>query len=173
SIELVRTTMVSASAVELPLYGNVAAGEPIEAINDTETIAVPEDMLRRRGEHYVLRVRGDSMIDEHIRDGDYVVVNSRNTAENGDMVVALVEGEAATVKRFYRERDGRHLLKPANERAKPLYFPSHSVLVQGMVVGVIRRYWCRRSGTGAGRAAWSRSAKRQAERCPSRGAGSW
>jgi repressor LexA len=139
SIELVPAT-VAAAAVELPLYGSVAAGEPIEAIADTETIAVPEDMLRRRGNHYVLRVRGDSMIEEQIRDGDYVVVNSRNTAENGDMVVALVQGEAATVKRFYRERDGRIRLQPANERMKPMYFPSHSVMVQGIVVGVIRRY---------------------------------
>ncbi len=139
SIELVPATM-SAAAVELPLYGSVAAGEPIEAIADTETVAVPEDMLRRTGNHYVLRVRGDSMIEEQIRDGDYVVVNSRNTAENGDMVVALVGGESATVKRFYRERDGRIRLQPANERMKPMYFPSHTVMVQGIVVGVIRRY---------------------------------
>lgn len=139
SIELVPATM-AAAAIELPLYGNVAAGEPIEAIADTETVAVPEDMLRRTGNHYVLRVRGDSMIEEQIRDGDYVVVNSRNTAENGDMVVALVGGESATVKRFYRERDGRIRLQPANERMKPMYFASHSVMVQGIVVGVIRRY---------------------------------
>src|SRR5690606_28617088 len=100
SIELVPTTL-SAAAVELPLYGSVAAGVPIEAITDTETVAVPEDMLRRNGNHYVLRVRGDSMIDEQIRDGDYVVVNARSTAENGEMVVALVHGDSATVKRFY------------------------------------------------------------------------
>jgi repressor LexA len=103
-------------------------------------VAVPEDMLRRNGNHYVLRVRGDSMIDEQIRDGDYVVVNARSTAENGEMVVALVHGDSATVKRFYRERDGRIRLQPANERMQPMYFPSHSVLVQGVVVGVIRRY---------------------------------
>ena len=139
SIELVPATM-AAAAVELPLYGSVAAGVPIEAITDNETVAVPEDMLRRTGNHYVLRVRGDSMIEEQIRDGDYVVVNSRNTAENGDMVVALVHGESATVKRFYRERDGRIRLQPANETMKPMYFPSHSVMVQGIVVGVIRRY---------------------------------
>ena len=139
SIELVPTTL-SAAAVELPLYGSVAAGVPIEAITDTETVAVPEDMLRRNGNHYVLRVRGDSMIDEQIRDGDYVVVNARSTAENGEMVVALVHGDSATVKRFYRERDGRIRLQPANERMQPMYFPSHSVLVQGVVVGVIRRY---------------------------------
>ena len=139
SIELVPATM-TAAAVELPLYGSVAAGVPIEAITDNETVAVPEDMLRRTGNHYVLRVKGDSMIEEQIRDGDYVVVNSRNTAENGDMVVALVHGESATVKRFYRERDGRIRLQPANETMKPMYFPSHRVMVQGIVVGVIRRY---------------------------------
>ena len=139
SIELVPATM-SAAAVELPLYGSVAAGVPIEAVTDTETVAVPEDMLRRNGNHYVLRVRGDSMIDEQIRDGDYVVVNSRETADNGDMVVALVHGDSATVKRFYRERDGRIRLQPANERMQPMYFPSHSIRVQGIVVGVIRRY---------------------------------
>ena len=139
SIELVAATM-SAAAVELPLYGSVAAGVPIEAVTDTETVAVPEDMLRRNGNHYVLRVRGDSMIDEQIRDGDYVVVNSRETADNGDMVVALVHGDSATVKRFYRERDGRIRLQPANERMQPMYFPSHSIRVQGIVVGVIRRY---------------------------------
>lgn len=140
SIELVPSSAAAAAAVELPLYGAVAAGAPIEAVQDTETVAVPEDMLRRNGNHYVLRVRGDSMIDEQIRDGDYVVVNARNTAENGEMVVALVSGESATVKRFYRERDGQIRLQPANERMQPMYFPSHEIMVQGIVVGVIRRY---------------------------------
>jgi len=88
----------------------------------------------------VLRVRGDSMIDEQIRDGDYVIVNSRNTAENGEMVVALVHGDSATVKKFYRERDGRVRLQPANVSMQPMYFRSHEVVVQGIVVGVIRRY---------------------------------
>jgi repressor LexA len=128
------------SAIELPLLGAVAAGQPIEAIADQETLAVPEDMVGRGGRHYVLRVRGDSMIDEQIRDGDYVIVNSRNTAQNGEMVVALVHGDSATVKKYYRERDGRVRLQPANVTMAPMMFGSDEVMVQGVVVGVIRRY---------------------------------
>ncbi|HUF50927.1 MAG TPA: transcriptional repressor LexA [Longimicrobiales bacterium] len=139
SIEVVQAAS-GASAVELPLLGMVAAGQPIEAVADQETITVPEDLVTRGGQHYVLRVRGDSMIDEQIRDGDYVIVNSRNSAENGEMVVALVQGDSATVKKFYRERDGQIRLQPANVGMSPLYFPSHEVAVQGVVVGVIRRY---------------------------------
>ncbi|CAN5851876.1 transcriptional repressor LexA [soil metagenome] len=138
SIELVPAGTQS-SAVELPLLGLVAAGQPIEAIEDQETVTVPEDLVSRGGRHYVLRVRGDSMIDEQIRDGDYVIVNSRNTADNGEMVVALVHGDSATVKLFYREGD-RVRLQPANVTMSPMYFPSHEVMVQGVVVGVIRRY---------------------------------
>ena len=96
--------------------------------------------MARGGRHYVLRVRGDSMIDEQIRDGDYVIVNSRNSADNGEMVVALVHGESATVKKFYREHDGRVRLQPANATMSPMFFPSDDVMVQGVVVGVIRRY---------------------------------
>ena len=139
SIELVsdeRTT----SAVELPLLGLVAAGRPIEAVQDQESVAVPEDMVTRGGNHYVLRVRGDSMIEEQIRDGDYVIVNSRSTASNGEMVVALVHGDSATVKKFYREGNGQVRLQPANVTMEPMYFPSNDVAVQGVVVGVIRRY---------------------------------
>jgi repressor LexA len=139
SIELVPSG-VRASALELPLLGAVAAGAPIEAISDQETIAVPEDFLSRGGQHYVLRVKGDSMIDEQIRDGDYVVVNARNTANNGEMVVALVHGDSATVKRFYRESDGRVRLQPANTAMAPMLYPARDIVVQGIVVGVIRRY---------------------------------
>ncbi|HEX6133690.1 MAG TPA: transcriptional repressor LexA [Longimicrobiales bacterium] len=139
SIELVPSG-AGAGAVELPLLGMVAAGQPIEAVPDHESVAVPEDMVGRGGRHYVLKVRGDSMIDEQIRDGDYVIVNSRNTADNGDMVVALVHGDSATVKKFYRERDGRVRLQPANVTMSPMYFSSDEVTVQGVVVGVIRRY---------------------------------
>jgi repressor LexA len=139
SIELVPTG-AGVGAVELPLLGMVAAGQPIEAVSDEEIVAVPEDLLGRGGRHYVLKVRGDSMIDEQIRDGDLVIVNSRNSADNGDMVVALVHGDSATVKKFYRERDGRVRLQPANVSMSPMFFPSDEVLVQGVVVGVIRRY---------------------------------
>lgn len=128
----------AASAV--PLLGLVAAGSPIEAIEDDETIAVPEDMLTGRGPHFVLRVRGNSMIDDQIRDGDCVVVEGRESAENGEMVIALLHGEAATVKRFYRERDGRIRLQPSNENHPPQYYREPDVQVRGVVIGVIRRY---------------------------------
>lgn len=139
SIELVPSGGGS-GAVDLPLLGLVAAGQPIEAIADQDSVAVPEDMVGRGGRHYVLKVRGDSMVDEQIRDGDYVIVNSRNSADNGEMVVALVHGDSATVKKFYRERDGRVRLQPANVTMSPMFFSSEEVMVQGVVVGVIRRY---------------------------------
>jgi repressor LexA len=126
-------------AVELPLLGSVAAGLPIEAIEEQETVSVPHDMLHP-GSNYVLRVRGDSMIDEQIRDGDYIIVNSRQTAENGEMVVALVGGDSATVKKFYLERGGRIRLQPANPTMDPMYFDPSEVTIQGIVVAVIRRY---------------------------------
>ena len=140
SIELARTEMRLA-AVELPLLGLVAAGEPIEAIEDTETIPVPEDLIAgSSGSHYVLRVRGDSMIEEQIKDGDYVIVQSRMTAHDGEMVIALIDDEAATVKRFYRESGGKVRLQPANAALKPLLYDADRIRIQGIVVGVIRRY---------------------------------
>ncbi len=139
SIEVVRGNALP-GAVELLLLGEVAAGHPIEAIEDRETILVPPDLLRKGGENYVLRVTGDSMIEEQIRDGDYIIVNSRPTANDGEMVVALIGGEAATVKKLYREPGGRIRLQPANERLQPMYFDADEVTIQGVVVGVIRRY---------------------------------
>jgi repressor LexA len=139
SIELVQGSAVP-GAVELPLMGRVAAGQPIEAIPDPETVLVPPDLLRKRGNNFVLRVVGDSMIEEQIRDGDYIIVNSRPTAEQGEMVVALVEGESTTVKKLYREMDGRIRLQPANQALEPMYYDADQVAVQGVVVGVIRRY---------------------------------
>jgi repressor LexA len=127
-------------AIDLPLYGTVAAGAPIEAVAGSETISVPEEFARQRGEHYVLKVRGNSMIDEQIRDGDFVIVNERKSADNGEMVIALLNGTAATVKRVYRERDGRIRLQPANESLAPMYVHENDILIQGVVVGVIRRY---------------------------------
>ncbi len=126
--------------VELPLLGLVAAGMPIEAAVTGETIAIPPDMLRKTGNHYVLKVRGNSMIDEQIRDGDFVVVNERKTADNGEMVIALLERTSATVKRYYREKDGRIRLQPANDAMEPIYTDERNLLIQGVVVGVLRRY---------------------------------
>ncbi len=127
-------------AIELPLLGTVAAGVPIEAVTSHETLAVPEDFVRRSGNHYVLRVRGNSMIDEQIRDGDFVVVNERRGVDNGETVIAMLNGNGATVKKFYREKDGRIRLQPANETMSPLYVHENDVTIQGVVVGVLRRY---------------------------------
>jgi repressor LexA len=140
SVEPLETARPKVAATGLPLLGLVAAGYPIEAIEDNETIAVPEDMLAGAAPHFVLRVRGDSMIDDQIRDGDCVVVEARETAENGEMVIALVGGDTATVKRFYRESDGRVRLQPSNENHAPQYYREDAVRVRGVVVGVIRKY---------------------------------
>jgi repressor LexA len=126
--------------VELPLLGLVAAGMPIEAIESSETMTLPEDMLPAAGQSYVLKVRGQSMIDEQIADGDYIVVHSRTSARNGETVVALVGGSHATVKKLYREKNGRIRLQPANAAMDPIYLDESDVQVQGVVVGVIRKY---------------------------------
>ena len=114
--------------------------EPIEAVSGTETIAVPDELLPRRGKSYVLKVRGSSMIDEQIKDGDFVVVQEKGQAENGQMVIALVHGSNATVKKFYREPGGWIRLQPANLAMPPLRVNERDVVVQGIVIGVIRKY---------------------------------
>jgi repressor LexA len=138
ALELV-PTRVEVKAVELPLLGRVAAGTPIEAVSATETIFVPEDMVGRR-DTYVLQVKGDSMIDEQIRDGDYVIVEDRRTASEGEMVIALLAGESVTLKKFFRERGGRIRLQPANSRLKPIYVDEDDLRIQGVVIGVLRKY---------------------------------
>ncbi|HWQ00235.1 MAG TPA: transcriptional repressor LexA [Vicinamibacterales bacterium] len=137
SVELV-PLRASGRAVELPLLGYVAAGAPIEAVPGNETISVPEDLVGRR-DTYVLRVRGDSMIDEQIRDGDYVIVEDRRTADNGEMVIALVGGTDVTLKKFYRE-NGRIRLQPANPALQPIILDPDQVQIQGVVIGVMRKY---------------------------------
>jgi len=128
----------SSGAIELPLLGVVAAGAPIEAIVGNETIEVPESLVGKR-DTYVLRVRGDSMIDEQIRDGDLVIVEDRRTADNGETVVALLQGTEVTLKKLYREH-GHVRLQPANPAIKPIIVPPEQVQVQGVVIGVMRRY---------------------------------
>ncbi len=128
----------TAPSLEIPLLGRIAAGQPIETLPGDETVAVPE-VLTRRGQNYVLRVNGTSMIDDGIHDGDFVVIHRQETATNGEMVAALVNGEA-TLKRFYREADGRIRLQPANERMSPIYAREDEVDVQGVVVGLMRRF---------------------------------
>ncbi|HEX7252422.1 MAG TPA: transcriptional repressor LexA [Thermoanaerobaculia bacterium] len=122
---------------EIPLLGAVAAGHPIEPFPQEETIEVPASLLGK-GEHFVLRVRGDSMIEDGIRDGDYVVVARRTSAQNGQTVVALVRGEA-TLKRYYAE-GARIRLQPANSAMKPLTVEARDVILQGVVTGLIRDY---------------------------------
>ena len=137
-IELVEET-TSAEKYEIPLLGIVAAGAPIEAVLNYETVCIPRDMMRE-GRMFALRVRGDSMIDDQIRDNDLIILQSRQTAENGQTVVALIDGSDATVKRFYGSRN--HVrLEPANPNYKPIVIrPPERVQIQGAVVGVIRKY---------------------------------
>jgi repressor LexA len=127
-----------ARAVTVPLLGRVAAGTPIEPVEEPETVTLPEELLGR-GETFALRVRGDSMIDEGILDGDLVVVEARPDAVDGATVVALVRGEA-TVKKLYRERGDRVRLMPANERVAPIVAPADEVEIRGEVIAVLRRY---------------------------------
>ena len=127
----VNTTMV------LPLLGRIAAGQPIEAVENPETISLA-DFVRSK-EVFVLEVRGDSMQDEHILSGDYVLVEKAKTAHNGDIVVALVEGSDATLKRFYREGDNIRL-QPSNVTMQPIIRPASAVDIQGRVIGVLRKY---------------------------------
>lgn len=129
----------TAGPVEIPLLGRVAAGIPIEAIANPDTISIPADWLGR-GERFALRVRGDSMIDAHIEDGDVVVVERKEVARDGDTVIALVDDAEATLKIFRSQADGRVRLEPRNESLKPMVFEAHRVRIQGTVVGVLRRY---------------------------------
>ena len=137
SVELVPTRSAG-RAVEVPMLGYVAAGAPIEAVASNETIAIPEDLVGKR-DTYVLKVRGDSMIDEQIRDGDYVIIEDRKTANDGEMVIALLGGSDVTLKKFYRD-NGRIRLQPANAAMAPLLVTPEQVQIQGVVVGVMRKY---------------------------------
>lgn len=122
----------------LPLVGTIAAGRPIEALENTERIGVPPQ-LRTNGECFVLRVRGDSMIDDGIHDGDWVVIERRSHARNGEVVVALIDRSEATLKRIEQHPD-RVVLHPANSTMAPIIYAPHRVEIQGVVVGQMRRY---------------------------------
>ena len=131
-------TRIGGRAIELPLLGFVAAGAPIEAVAGTETIAVPEALVGKR-DSYVLRVKGDSMIDEQIRDGDFVIVEDRKSADNGEMVIALRRRARRHAEEVLpRERPVR--LQPANPAMQPIFVDPDQVQVQGVVVGVMRKY---------------------------------
>lgn len=127
-------------ALEIPVMGRIAAGVPIEAIaHVSHHVTVPGSMLSGRGQHYALEVKGDSMIEAGINDGDIVVIREQQTAENGDIVVALVEDAEATLKRF-RRRGNMIALEAANPAYETRVFPDHMVKVQGRLVGLIRSY---------------------------------
>ena len=137
SIELVDSA--AGRALDLPLVGTIAAGTPLEAVPTTETITVPADMVSGRGRTFVLKIHGDSMTGEHIREGDYVVIEERQTARDGETIVALVDGADATLKRFYR--DGATVrLQPSHPTMPPIVLAADRVQVQGVVVGLIRKY---------------------------------
>lgn len=132
-----------AASIELPVLGAVAAGRPIEAIEPeagaAETVSVPASMTARGRDHYVLRVRGDSMIEDQICDGDLVVIESRREARNGETVVALVDGQEATLKRFYRS-GAQVKLVPANQSMAPIELHAAQVEIRGIVRGLIREF---------------------------------
>lgn len=135
----VPATAAPSEAVEIPLLGRVAAGVPIEAIANPDFISVPKTWLGR-GETFALRVRGDSMIDAHIEDGDVVVVDRKEVARDGETVIALVDEAEATLKIYRSQSDGRVRLEPRNEALQPMVFDAGRVRIQGTVVGVLRRY---------------------------------
>ena len=133
-------TVEAVHALELPVMGRIAAGTPIEAISEvSHHIAVPGSMLSGQGQHYALEVRGDSMIEAGINDGDVVVIRETSVADNGDIVVALVEDQEATLKRFLRRGD-TIALEAANPAYETRVYPDHMVKVQGRLVGLIRTY---------------------------------
>ena len=136
SIEVVNQD--AAGATRLPLAGRIAAGRPLEALESNESITVPSDMVRDGCEAFVLRVQGDSMIDDQIRDGDYVVVERRPVARDGETVVALIDGSDATLKRYFRS-GAEVRLEPANSRMTPIVVAAANLEVQGVVVGLIRK----------------------------------
>lgn len=136
SVELAPKVGWFTKAIELPLVGMIAAGKPIEALQENERIGIPLELLPNLN-CFVLQVRGDSMIEDGIFNGDYVVVERNFYPKNGDVVVALLENEYATLKRYYRERD-RIRLQPANRKMRPLY--AKNPVIQGIVRAVLRRY---------------------------------
>lgn len=137
-LSVVETEPGDPRAAAIPLLGSVAAGLPIEALPDAEEVTVPEHWLGRR-RMYALRVRGDSMIDEQIRDGDVVVIEEREVARNGETVIALIDSENATVKQYQR-RGATIRLIPANPTMEPFEYTEERVRVQGVVIGVLRRF---------------------------------
>jgi len=134
----VREEILDRHVVELPLAGRIAAGRPLEAVEDNETISLAD--FARGQNSFVLQVKGESMREDHILDGDYIVVEQTQVANPGEIVVALVGEDEATVKRFYREPGGKIRLQPANSQMAPIILPATDVKIQGKVVGVLRKF---------------------------------
>jgi len=129
------------SAISLPLVGYIAAGKPIEAIeNPLATVLVSSDIVSKTKRCFVLQVKGESMIEENICDGDYVVIQQQEMATDGQIIVALIDNEFATLKTMFHEKDGKIRLQPANKKMDPIYVDAKSLQIQGIVTGVIRRY---------------------------------
>ncbi len=132
-----KQVMAAAAGTELPLLGRIAAGRPVEAVENPETISLTD--FTRSKDVFVLEVRGESMQDEAILDGDYILVEKTSVASNGDIVVALVDGVETTLKRIYKEGD-KVRLQPSNAAMPPILVPAASVRIQGRVIGVLRKY---------------------------------
>jgi repressor LexA len=134
----VKEQVIERRVQELPMVGRIAAGRPLEAVEDRETISLGD--FARGANSFVLQVKGNSMIEDHILDGDYVVCEQTQVANAGDIVVALVNGEDATLKRFYREGAGKVRLQPANSELAPIILPASDVKIQGRLISVLRKY---------------------------------
>jgi len=134
----VRAQVMDRNSVELPLMGRIAAGRPLEAVEESETLSLGE--FARSDKTFLLQVKGNSMRDDHILNDDYVVIEPTQVANPGEIVVALVGGEDATLKRFYREPGGKIRLQPANSEMNPIIVSAADVKIQGRVIGVLRKY---------------------------------
>ena len=128
--------LTSGAMTEIPLLGWITAGHPVDLIEDDQRVSVPASMVRRNS--YALKVRGHSMVDDNIQDGDIVIIEKRESAENGQSVVAMINGEQVTLKKFYVERDGIRL-QPANPEMDPIILKNEEVQILGIVTGVIRQ----------------------------------
>ncbi|MFY9531732.1 MAG: transcriptional repressor LexA [Candidatus Acidiferrales bacterium] len=134
----VKEQVIERNTSSLPLAGLIAAGRPLEAVEHRETISLAD--FTRGQNTFVLQVKGDSMREDHILDGDYIVVEQTQVANAGEIVVALVGGEEATVKRYHRESGGKIRLQPANSQMAPIIVPADDVKIQGRVIGVLRKF---------------------------------
>ena len=133
-----RKQRVGRSPMELPLLGRVAAGQPVETLEQPETLSLAD--FAGQKDVFVLKVKGESMIDDHILDGDFILVERTPRASEGDIVVALIDGSETTLKRFHKEPDGRIRLQPANARMKPIFVAADQLAIQGRLIAVLRRY---------------------------------